>query len=137
MRWFEVMGRCLGFLWALPNSLVGCLFLVPIWFGGGGARWCQGALEVYGGFARWFLKRICGAEAMTLGHVILGRSAHTLDVCRRHEHVHIRQYCRWGPLFLPAYALCSLWAWWQGRHPYYDNWFEKQAYAQDRDSYYP
>jgi hypothetical protein len=135
MRWVRVAGSCLGFVWALPNSLLGCLFVVPTWLGGGGVRWRQGALEIYGGLARWFLERICGAEAMTLGHVILGRSAYSLDVCRRHEHVHIRQYCQWGPFFLPAYGLCSLWSWWRGHHPYYDNWFERQAYAIDHPPY--
>jgi hypothetical protein len=86
---------------------------------------------VHGGAASWFLERICRAQAMTLGHVILGRTASALDVCRRHEHVHIRQYRLWGPLFLPAYGVSSLWAWLRGQHPYFDNWFERQAYQQD------
>lgn len=125
------MSRLLGwlaFVWTLPNTLLGCLFVLGAWRGG--VRWCQGVLEIHGGAARWFLERICRAEAMTLGHVVLGRTADSLDVCRRHEHVHVRQYRLWGPLFLPAYGLSSLWAWCRGKNPYYDNWFERQAYEQ-------
>ncbi|MCS7021034.1 MAG: hypothetical protein NZU63_04285 [Gemmataceae bacterium] len=126
------MLRLFAYLWALPNTLLGCLFILPSWWRGGGIRWQQGALEVHGGLASWFLERVCRAEAMTLGHVILGRSAVSLDFCRAHEQVHVRQYCLWGPFFLPAYGLSSLWAWCRGRHPYFDNWFERQAYAKSR-----
>ena len=67
---------------------------------------------------------------MTLGHVVLGQSAESLDFSREHELVHVRQYERWGPVFLPAYFLSSLIAWAQGKNPYYDNAFEREAYGQ-------
>jgi hypothetical protein len=41
---------------------------------------------------------------MTFGHVVVGASAKALDDTRTHERVHIRQYERWGPLFVPAYV---------------------------------
>lgn len=68
-------------------------------------------------------------SAMTLGHVILGVSAAELSVSRDHEHVHVRQYERWGPLFLPAYLASSAWQFAMGCHAYRDNFFERQAYA--------
>ena len=67
---------------------------------------------------------------MTLGHVVLGRSAAALDVCREHEMVHVRQYERWGPVFIPAYLLCSLVLLMRGRDAYRENPFEREAYGQ-------
>lgn len=69
---------------------------------------------------------------MTIGHVILGQDLFCLDACRDHEMVHVRQYERWGPLFLPAYGIGSLWAWCRGKHPYYDNPFEREAFDSSR-----
>ena len=41
-----------------------------------------------------------------------------------------RQCERWGPLFIPAYLLASLWILFnpRGRNPYFDNPFEREAY---------
>jgi hypothetical protein len=52
-----------------------------------------------------------------------------LDYSRRHELVHVAQYERWGPLFVPAYLACSAWMWLIGRDPYLDNPFEEEAYG--------
>jgi hypothetical protein len=46
---------------------------------------------------------------------------------RRHERVHVRQYERWGPLFIPLYLGASAWALVNGRDPYCDNPFEREA----------
>ncbi len=119
------------YLWVLPNTLLGLLFLLPTMLSGGGVRFERGAVEIYGGFSRLFLRRVCGASAMTLGHVILGRDRLALDDTRDHEHVHVRQYERWGPLMLPAYALASFVAWRRGGHYYFDNRFEREAYGVD------
>jgi hypothetical protein len=67
--------------------------------------------------------------ALTLGHVILGVSQARLEALRAHERVHVRQYELWGPFFLPAYALSSLWQAVRGRRAYRDNFFEMQACA--------
>jgi hypothetical protein len=91
----------------------------------------RGAVEFWGGFGTWFLKHhlICNnAGAMTLGHVILGQTREELDFARDHEHVHIRQYERWGLFMAPAYIGASCWLWLRGRRPYWDNPFEKEAY---------
>jgi hypothetical protein len=123
--------RALGYLWASPNTLLGACFLVPTLASGGRARFERGAMEIHGGFARWFLLRIArGASAMTLGHVILGRTRNSLNWARDHEHVHVGQYMRWGPFMLPAYALSSFLCWCRGQNPYFDNRFEKTAYEQ-------
>lgn len=66
---------------------------------------------------------------MTLGHTIIGQDRVALDVARDHEQVHVRQYERWGPLFLPAYLGCSLILWLRRRDPYRDNPFERAAYG--------
>jgi hypothetical protein len=65
---------------------------------------------------------------MTLGHVVWGVDPAALDRTRAHERIHVAQYERWGPLFLPAYALSSLMAWSRGQDPYRDNRFERQAF---------
>ncbi|MBY0513705.1 MAG: hypothetical protein K2P78_07310 [Gemmataceae bacterium] len=119
-----------GYAWAFPNSVLGMLFVPLALLSGGGVRCERGAVEVYGGFARWFLRRVCrGACAMTLGHVILGQDRCALDLARNHEHVHVGQYCRWGPFFLPAYGLSSYLCWRAGKNPYRDNRFELEAYG--------
>ena len=42
--------------------------------------------------------------------------------------MHVRQYSRWGPLFGPAYLICSLVIWLRKGSPYRDNPFEVEAY---------
>jgi hypothetical protein len=119
----------------LPTTAVGLLFLVPTLLTRGRANWIAGVLELHGGVTAWFLNRGTrlwmpgGAAAMTLGHVVLGVDAATLHRTRAHERVHVQQCERWGPLFLPAYLLCSLMLWWRGRDAYLENPFEREAYG--------
>jgi len=124
--------RVLRYLWAAPGTALGLLVVLIACLTGGSAEIVQGAVEVHGGFATWFLRRglplLGSAAAMTLGHVILGRDTDCLDATREHEHVHIRQYERWGPLFLPLYLSASLILWLRGGDPYLDNPFEQEAY---------
>lgn len=125
--------RGLAYLWAGPMSLLGLTAaLLTAWSGGRAAR-SDGVLEVWGGFARGLLRITpIGAQALTLGHVVLGRDRASLDRSRAHELAHVRQAERWGPLFLPAYLAASAWAWARGRHYYRDNWFEWDARRQER-----
>lgn len=44
-----------------------------------------------------------------------------------HELVHVDQYGRWGPFFIPAYLVASLWARLKGHEAYRDNPFELAA----------
>jgi hypothetical protein len=98
---------------------------------GGRGQARDGTWAFSGGGATAFL-RYCplvrGASAMTLGHVILGQTGDDLDLSYEHELVHVRQYERWGPLFVPAYLAAAVWQRLQGRHPYWDNPFEREAF---------
>lgn len=124
------MKRVLGYAWAAPATAVGLAFALLAL--ACGARWrvTRGVLECAGGE----LGQIVGAlprpfsfVAITLGHVVLGTTAEVLDAMREHEHVHVRQYERWGVVLLPAYALASLWSLARGRAPYAHNRFEREA----------
>ena len=125
----------LRYLWALPTTSIGLLFLLPTLLTGGGARWVEGVLEIHGGVAALFLRYMTplkgGANAMTLGHVVLGRTPGLLELTRRHERVHVRQVERWGPLFIPAYIIASIMTGVRGGRYYRDNPFEREAYAID------
>jgi len=126
--------RTICYLWALPTTCVGLIFAPLALLTGGGVQVVAGVLEVYGGATEFFLRRCTlmkrGAAAMTLGHVVLGRDRFLLDATRAHERVHVRQAEHWGPLFIPAYLLASLFQYLRGRRPYEDNPFEREAYSQ-------
>ena len=126
--------RWARYLWAAPTTAVGIVFLLPALLRFGRAEIVDGVIEIHGGLARPFLERCTllkgGASAMTLGHIIIGRDEITLDLCRTHEHVHVRQVERWGAFFIPAYFAASLIAWMRGKQPYRDNAFEVEAYGQ-------
>lgn len=121
----------LAVVWASPWSLLGvALGLVNV-ASGGTWRLRGRVLEFEGWFLRWLLNRaplIGGASAMTLGHTVIARGQDELDRTREHEFVHVQQYERWGPLFVPAYFTAAFYQWLRGRHPYWDNPFEKEAY---------
>ena len=124
--------RVIGYLWALPTTALGLLFIPLALLTGGQARIVTGVIEVHGGLVRWLLRHVAlpphGASALTLGHVVLGQDADALDWSRDHERVHVRQAERWGPFFIPAYLLGSLYALLRGRRAYLDNPFEREAY---------
>jgi hypothetical protein len=119
-------------IWSAPTTLLG-LFVVAITLNTGGrAQLHNGVIEAHGGFARFFLEKLTllpgGAMAMTLGHVVIARSRAALESTRAHERIHVRQCEKWGPLFIPAYLLCSLIAFLRGGDAYRDNPFEREAF---------
>jgi len=120
------LSRLLRYSWAAPTTLVGLVAGLLTLCSGGRVQRRSGALEFHGGFSRWMGQR-CGFSAMTLGHVIIGRDPLALEFCRQHEQAHVRQVERWGGLFIPAYLVASLLAWYRGGHYYFDNWFERDA----------
>ena len=65
---------------------------------------------------------------------IRGVSAAALERVRRHELVHVGQYERWGPAFVPVYLFHSLRLWLAGKDAYRDNPFEKEAYQRTQPS---
>jgi hypothetical protein len=130
--------RIVRYLWAGPTTVVGLLLGVAGILTGGHARVHDGLIEIHGGIVRGLLSRAVpipgGADAVTLGHVVLGRTSDGLDRCRSHEHVHVRQCERWGPAFIPLYLAASCWAVVRGRHAYRENWFERQARDESRSA---
>lgn len=128
----HLLARLLRYGWAAPYSLLGLLLgLVAVAFGAT-VRLRGGAVEVGGGLLGAWLRRLPPAfsfSAITFGHVILGTDHVSLACLRAHEQVHVRQYERWGVLYVPAYLLSSLVELLRGRNPYRDNYFEREAYA--------
>jgi len=120
-------------LWVLPTTAVGLVLALIATPFGARWQWRLGVIEVYGGLLAWLLEHGTllqgGALAITFGEVILGRSPAALDLCREHEHVHVRQARRWGPLFLPAYVIASVIAKLRGDDMYRGNVFEREAFA--------
>jgi len=128
----DTLKRIARWGWASPWTLVGLLVGVLGLATGGHVQCRKSLLEFHGGAVAWTLKRLPARPmAMTLGHVILGRSPTALDLARSHELIHVRQYERWGPLFVPAYLLCSLVLWIARKDFYRDNPFEREAYAKE------
>lgn len=128
--------QLLAILWASPYTLLGLLLGTIGLCTGTRARIRGRVIEFYGGAVTWLLRQFFfgrGAAAFTLGHTVLGQTAADLDTVRRHELVHVGQFERWGPLMGPAYLGCSLVLWLQGRKPYHDNPFERQAYEEGAD----
>ena len=126
--------KALRFLWASPNTLLGLALGAIWWLGGARLRRVDGVLEL--ALAAPARPPRLGAwrlpfAAITLGHVVLAVDQASLDQWRVHERVHVAQYERWGPFFLPAYLSSSLWQWLCGRDAYWDNPFEVEARRAD------
>lgn len=130
MRWFQP----LLYVWALPATLIGLLPLPLVWLQGGKVAIVDGIIEGQGGIVTRLLRRglpwVGPGAAITFGHVVWGCDQYCLDKSRAHERVHVRQYERWGPLFIPLYLALSALAAWRGLDPYRDNPFEREAYGE-------
>jgi hypothetical protein len=92
---------------------------------GGTARIHAGVIEIAASRSGRTARNVFGA--ITLGHVILGRSEQLLAQLRAHELQHVRQYERWGLAFFLAYPASSLYQLLRGRNPYWSNHFEVQS----------
>jgi hypothetical protein len=96
--------RALGFVWALPGTVVGLLL-------GATTRrrpaLRDGVIVFSGerGFAA--LHRAMGFSAITFGHVVIA-SRPLDDALWAHELVHVRQWEILGPFMLVAYPLASV-----------------------------
>ena len=105
--------------WPAPWTALGLLLALPAWALGARGQWRDGVLEVSGGRLGRAAEHgwAGGFAAVTLGHVVLAVSAAQLDRLRWHERCHVRQYERWGLLFVPAYLAAGAWAWAKGQTP--------------------
>jgi hypothetical protein len=126
--------RLARYLWPIPWTALGLLLGLGATLFGATMKVRCGAVEFSGGRLGKCVSRLPPPfcfTAITFGHVILGIDHPALAAARSHEHVHVRQYERWGPLFIPAYLISSLVQLVKGRNPYRDNWFEREAYAKE------
>jgi len=132
MRWYQPI----LYLWASPGSLIGLSCVPMSLLQGGRATVVDGVVEVHGGIVSWFLKYglpwVGPGAAITFGHVVWGFDARALEYTRKHERVHVRQYERWGPVFIPAYLTMALVAFLRRKDPYRDNPFEREAFEHCR-----
>jgi hypothetical protein len=123
--------RLLKYVWASPATALGLVLAAIACATGATVTAIDGVLEVSGGQigrAVSLLPQSLRFSAITFGHVIIGVSPAILAGCRGHEHVHVRQYERWGILFFPLYLSSSAWQILRGRSPYWDNHFEREAH---------
>jgi hypothetical protein len=104
----------LGFIWTLPNTLLGVLagvltFQLP--------RIAHGLL-LFDRRPRGLTAMLHGVrrEAMTLGFVVVSATP-VEGRLLEHERHHVKQYCAWGPLFIPTYLVLALFFGYQ-RHPF-------------------
>lgn len=124
------------YAWASPATLAGLALAGIACMFGATARVKKGVLEVAGGR----LPRLRSPSAprrlvaITFGHVVLGIDHGVLERERAHEHAHVRQYERWGPLFFPLYIASSAVELLGGGDPYLGNVFERQARASESSS---
>src|SRR5438874_13158509 len=95
----------LGFIWTSPNTLIGLLaglltFQRPS---------VRAGLLLFDRTPRgltWLMLR-ADRVAVTIGFVIV--SARPVEgQLLAHERHHVRQYCAWGPLFIPVYLLLAI-----------------------------
>ena len=112
-------------------SCIGILLIPFVIISGGKVSVASGVIEAEGGILRFLLsrRRYFKIDALTIGHVIIGRNRESLMRCRSHERVHVRQYERWGPFFPLLYLLSSAAALVRGMDPYRDNRFEQEAFC--------
>jgi hypothetical protein len=95
----------LGFVWTLPNTLLGIvlgLLTVQV------PRIGEGAL-IFDRSPRGLtaLMPRLGRSAMTIGFVIVSSEPVT-GTLAVHERQHIRQFCVWGPFFIPVYLALAV-----------------------------
>ncbi|WP_442507323.1 hypothetical protein SH528x_006236 [Novipirellula sp. SH528] len=127
----RIVIKGLAYLWASPYTIAGIAIGLIL---GGRFQRVDGVIEIHGPRIAWLLRRmLVPAQALTLGHVVFGQDESALDFTRLHERVHVRQFERWGPLFVPVYLLFSLYLFLRGRDGYRENPFEIEAYdAEER-----
>jgi len=95
----------LGFIWTSPNTLLGLVaglltFQRPR---------VRAGLLLFDRRPRgltWLLLR-ADRVAMTIGFVVVSARPVEGDLLA-HERHHVRQYCAWGPLFIPVYLLLAI-----------------------------
>ena len=123
-------------VWASPATVLGLLVAAAALASGGGVR-RRAARAGSLGRRRGLAAGSCTAGARRgrhdAGACRAGRRSSGANHSREHELVHVAQYERWGPFFIPAYFLCAAAQRLAGRHPYWDNPFEREAFRRARE----
>jgi hypothetical protein len=87
--------RFFRYLWASPATAIG-LVLAFASLRRGHVAIVDGVIEAHGPFPRRALASCMplarGADAMTLGHVVIARDARAPELTRAHERAHVRRY---------------------------------------------
>lgn len=120
------------YIWASPASALGVCAACLVGVVGADVKRVSGALEVSLAPRSAVLRKAVAClpfAAITLGHIVIARNVEQQVALRQHERVHVAQYELWGPIFLAAYPLESLFQLLRGRQPYLDNRFEIAARA--------
>ncbi len=123
----------LGHLWTLINSLVGLVFVLVSGRPGFVGMLPRGAL-LFEITDSWICRALPTTTGITFGGVvtIFDRSDLRNTWLIAHESRHVLQAMVLGPLYLPVYGLCSLWAALMGGDLYRDNAMEKDAQKAER-----
>lgn len=103
----------LGFVWTLPNTLLGLLLGIFTFQ----APRLGGGLVLFDRHPRGLTRLMprLGRSAMTIGFVVIS-SRRLEGRLLAHERHHVRQYMVWGPLFIPVYFALAIPFGYQ-RHP--------------------
>jgi hypothetical protein len=100
------MPTWLGFIWTSPNTLLGVILGVLTFqkprLGDGALIFDRTPPRGLGALMLMFNR-----AAMTVGFVILSGRPVTGRLLAHEKH-HIRQYCAWGPFFIPVYFLLAI-----------------------------
>jgi hypothetical protein len=123
---FSSLLRALGYVWALPNTLLGLLLGVLSFQ----RPRLDAGVVVFDRARRGFLWVFARTRwrAITLGHVVLA-TRRLEGRLRAHEFAHVRQHARLGLLFLPSYLALHLFT------GYRQNPFESAAlHAEDGEA---
>jgi hypothetical protein len=115
------VGRVAAALWAAPLTMVGFVVAgfsgrIPRW---DAARGCFIARGVGGPSSRAL--QLVGADANTIGQVVLARNPEPPAALLDHEAVHVRQCERLGPIMIAGYP------WLSARYGYRDHPLERAA----------
>jgi hypothetical protein len=125
LRPTEWIWEVLGFLWALPVSVLGMVLVLA---SGGGQTFRTGLRWVVCLRWPWWMGRFAG---MGLGCFILLKPANPSYTLLTHEAEHVRQCFILGPIVIVLYPLLSLVAWVCYGSPYRFNWMEIMARHRD------
>jgi hypothetical protein len=132
-----VLPSLLGWLWALPLTMLGLPLVV---LAKAQHRGQATMLRSPHGYVLTAHSRLIASllrlhpmgsmDAVAIGCCVLARDAQSLAKHLPHELIHVQQAQHWGVFFPLAYLASSAWQLLHGRCAYADNYFERQANAE-------